>query len=157
LFFWLVLSAGAVEGFYTQAGSRLGKLLAAGVFIFLVFNSLSQNFLYYAYQNGNRPDWKGAFSLVESQKNEGDRIATNVPEVGEYYLDEKPDYINDLESDEIESQETRVWFVFDEGNGWVKPDLFQWIKTNSTLVEVFPVNLPGKNLDVRVYRYEPTH
>jgi hypothetical protein len=97
----------------------------------MVAEPLSQDALYYQYQNGNRPDWRGAFALVGRER-EGDLVAATRPELGEYYLGEEVIPINSMDPEAIAEGGTRVWFVIDEATGWVAPALREWIDKNSS-------------------------
>jgi hypothetical protein len=47
-----------------------------------------------------------------------------------------------------------VWFVVDNRSGF-PPSLQEWIETNSNLMGVRDVYIPGKLMMMRVYLYQP--
>ena len=63
LFFWVLLGALAVKELSAQTEGFV-KIVSFGVLLVLLMTSLNEVFLYYQYQHGNRPDWKGAFLTV---------------------------------------------------------------------------------------------
>ena len=128
--FWAILGAIAFREMFVQTGKR-GKLLALGILLLLVADPLGQDALYFAYQNGNRPDWRGAWQIVSREKTDGDLVLATRPELGHYYLDDEVASINSVDPDTIERDGNRVWFVIDEATGQVDPDLEQWIGPRS--------------------------
>jgi mannosyltransferase len=151
---WIILAAVGVKEIFSQT-QKYGKVLAMGVLVLLLVDPLSQDVLYYQYQNGNRPNWKEAFSIVEQHKIEGDLFSATRPEVGTYYLNQEVEWVNNIDPAVITDHGQRTWFVIDS-NSWVDPINQEWIQQNSELVDVLNVNLPGKSLEVRVYLYNPT-
>jgi mannosyltransferase len=152
--FWIILSAVAAHQLLVRA-DKVGKLLSLGVLLLLIADPLSEDVLYYLYQNGNRPDWRGAFAVVDREKDEGDLVVTTRPDLGRYYLDPEVGWINDMDPDVITRAGARVWFVIDEAGGWVVPELEEWIRENSELIDVLRVSMPGKSLDISIYFYDP--
>ncbi len=59
-----------------------------GILLLLVLEPLSEDALYFQYQNGNRDNWKAAFQLIEQDKVDGDIVVVSEPLVGNYYLEE---------------------------------------------------------------------
>jgi hypothetical protein len=150
---WIILAAMAIKEILIQIKAH-GKVLAIGILVLLLADSLAQDMLYYHYQNGNRPKWKEAFFLVEQHRIEGDSFATTRPEVGTYYLGHEVEWVNSVDPADIADSGQRTWFVIDSNSG-TDPATQTWIQQNSELVDVLDVNLPGKSLDVRIYLYDP--
>jgi hypothetical protein len=154
--FWAILGAVALTELFVRA-DKYGRILSLGVLLLFVADSLSQDASYYLYQNGNRPDWKGAFSLIAQEMAEEDLVLATSPELGHQYLGDGVEWINSMDPDAIERAGRRVWFVIDDSIGWVAPDLELWIRENSRLVEVLEVMMPGKSLSISIYLYSPVH
>jgi len=152
--FWAILSAVTIEKIFGRT-EQYEKLLPLGVLLLVLATSLSQNMLYYEFQNGDRPDWRGAFALVRQRKGDTDLVAATRPGLGYYYLNDKVRSINSLDPDTIELKSNIIWFIIDEATGGVKPDLEQWIRENGKLVDIRDVYQPGKSLSIRIYRYDP--
>lgn len=151
---WVMLAALAAAKLFDFV-SREGRLLALGALIILLVDPLSQDVLYYGYQNGNRPDWQGAFQVVEQNLSPQDRVVTTRVEIGEYYLQRDVEWTQDLDPREIEAAGQRAWLVIDNRTGFVSPELQAWLQEKPRLVAVKDVYMPGKTMQMRVYRYDP--
>jgi hypothetical protein len=133
-----------------------GILLAAGVVLVLLADSVSQDTLYFGYQNGNRQDWKGAFALVEAAAQPDDQVATTRVEIGKYYLDGPVLWTKELSSDKVIDSGRRTWFVVDDRTAFVSPELDRWLQEQARLVGVRDVYRPGLPMNMRVYLYDPS-
>lgn len=151
---WAILAAVAVKELFMQAEKHT-KILALGVFLLLVGQSFSDDVLYYTYQNGNRPDWKGAYATISSERTPGDHVVTTRPQIGEYYLGQEVIWTQGLNPREVIASGQRTWFVIDNRTGFISPKLQDWIFNETRLVDVRDVSLPGKTLEMRVYLYDP--
>jgi mannosyltransferase len=152
---WTIIGAVTIKELFDQTKGH-AKLLAYGVLLVLLTDSISQDMLYYTHQNGNRPDWRGAVTMIAQHKSDGEIIATTRPELVNYYLgDEDKDvvYIYQLDPHKIEELNTRLWIIEDQD--WGDSSLQEWVRENCTLVDVRDVYIPGKNLILRVYLYDP--
>lgn len=154
--FWMILSAAAIQGLLSGTDGP-GQWLALGVFVFLLFNPMSEDFLYYQYQNGGRPDWKNALQLVQRNLQPGDLVLSTRPEVGKYYFSGDVGNVNsfDLEANGWEGR--RIWFLIDEATGWVNPPIKEWILKNGELIEVVQVSVPGRDMPIRIYLSDPAN
>ncbi len=152
--FWMMLGAVAVKELLSRV-DQVGKILAVGVLLLLVADSLGQTVLYYQYQNGNRPRWREAFALVGEDMTEDDLVLATRPELGHYYLTDDVACINSADPATMESTGGRAWFVIDEATGWVAPEIGHWIRENAGMVDVLQVRMPGKSLSIYVYLYNP--
>jgi mannosyltransferase len=153
--FWIILTAVALKDMMIRLKGN-SAFLSLGVVITVLAFSFSQIYLYFDHQNGNRPDWKGAVAQVSEYLAEGDIIAATWPEMVDYYLGSNEiRSINSLSPASIINSDQRVWFLIDESTGWVEPGFYEWIKTNSQLIDVRDVQLPGKSLNILIYLYDP--
>jgi 4-amino-4-deoxy-L-arabinose transferase-like glycosyltransferase len=155
---WLILCAMAVKELFFQA-KRFAVLLPFGVLMIFLFSSMSDIYLYYQFQNGNRPNWKDAYGYVERNIESGDIVYTTGYQLGEYYLPAADNrYINSFEPANLaENESISYWFVIDESIGGVNPDIYSWIQDFSTLVRSEEVYLPGKSMSIRIYQYSSAH
>jgi hypothetical protein len=151
--FWIILGAIAVKAIIDNA-SGYGKFLALGIALLLVADSFSQDVLYFSFQNGNREDFKGAFETIAQDKHPDDLIVSGWPEIGTYYLDEPVTSSFEVKVKDVAGTDSRVWFVVDNRSGF-PGKLQEWIETNSQLVGVRDVYIPGKVMMMRVYLYQP--
>ncbi len=155
---WLVLCALAIKELFFQA-KRFAALIPVGVLMIFLFSSIGDMYLYYQFQNGNRPNWRDAYSYVERNMDRGDMVYTTGYQLGEYYLPAaKNRYINSFEpASLVEYEDLTYWFVIDESIGGVNPDIYAWIQDFSTLVRSEEVYLPGKSMSIRIYHYSSAH
>ena len=154
LFFWVILGALAVKELFAQTEGFV-KIVSFGVLLVLLMTSLSEVFLYYHYQHGNRPDWKGAFLIVREEMNAEDLIAATRPELGMFYLGRNVTYINSIGTDTLKTSRGRTWFVIEESTSPINPATKEWILQNTELIQVRELYLPGKNLSIYIYLYDP--
>ena len=150
---WLMLGAIAIKAIVDNASGN-GKYLALGFALLLVADSVSQNFLYFNYQNGNREDFKGAFEIVAEHKLLDDLIVSGRPEIGRYYLNDKVKSARNVKIEDIENSDQQTLFVVDNRSGFPSK-LQEWIEDNSQLIGVRDVYVPGKVMMMRVYLYQP--
>ena len=151
---WLVLAAvGAAELIKQSQGTV--RFLAAGMLLVLFFVPMSENTLYYQYQNGNRANWRAAVELVKQRKEDGDRVVSSKRAIAEYYLGEHVTSYNFVDLPDLDKSQTKVWFIVDNSGEVADPKFTQWIRRNATLVEVFDTHVEARNFRMRVYRYDP--
>lgn len=150
---WAILGAVAAKEIYLQA-TKHGRILAVGIILVLLLDAAGQDMLYYTFQNGNRPDWRGAFEIVRQGKVIGDLVVTSRPPLGDYYLGESVGWALEMSPEEIVQGGQRVWFVVDDQSGFPKESL-SWLETHSQLVDVRDVYVPGKLMSLRVFLYDP--
>jgi mannosyltransferase len=149
-----ILGAFAITELFRQV-SQPGRFLALGVLLLLLVDPLSQNLLYYGYQNGNREDWKGAYQFVEARMQPGDVISTTRVEIAEYYLGVEPLWTQNLHPRDVVASGQRTWFVIDNRTAFVSSRLQTWLDEETRQVGVYDVYIPGKTMMMRVYLYEP--
>ena len=152
---WLVLSAVGIWELYRQIRGR-AWLLATGVLLILVLFPMGENILYYQYQNGNRDDWKGAFELVEDRMEPGDVVVVTEPLMADYYLEGKDiaDF-SDLDYVALPGSNQRYWFVVDNNLGDKDPEILNWVKENSDLIDNKDVVVRARKFKMRIYFYDP--
>jgi mannosyltransferase len=153
--FWAILTAYALYTMYSQSAG-FQKFLSLGVIALVLVTYMGENYLYFGDQQGNRPNWREAYNFIDKNRMEKDLIASTRPQVGEYYLEGRNIWINNLDENTIIQANNKVWFLIDEESGYVKPDLHSWILENAALEEVIEVRIPGKSLNIRIYSYSPS-
>jgi hypothetical protein len=153
--FWAILTAVALTRLFAQA-NQYGKLLPLGVLALVLAVLMGENLLYFQYQNGNRPDWRAAFAVVEQQRQPGDIVLATRPEVGHFYLSPAVGALPKAAGNDITQLGERIWFVLDEATSPVNPALLAWLQQNSRLVEIVPVYMAGKSLTIRIYLFDST-
>jgi hypothetical protein len=151
---WLILGAIAVKTLFVQLQPS-GKLLAAGVLVLLLTDAMGTNLLYYQVNNGNRRDWRQAFSLIQERGDAEDLVVTWWPELGGYYLDHEILSWQNVDPGMIVQSDRKVWFVTDSETVWGNESLKFWIEQNAELIEVLYLRLREDDFSLRVYLYDP--
>lgn len=152
--FWLILASVAAKVLFVRLRWP-ATVFAFSVVVLLVGEFASRDVLYFGYQHGDRPDWKGAFEVVQDGKTPGDDVVTTRTPLGEYYLREPVVWTQGLSPAEITAKGARTWFVIDNETGFISPELRSWLRARAELVAVRDVYIPGKTFEMRVYLYDP--
>jgi hypothetical protein len=147
----LLLAASAVV-FLIQSTPKQTRVLAVAVLIYLIAAPLSQNLLYFRYQNGNRDDWRAATAVVQQHK---DLIFAAHPDLATYYLGEPVEGLHKLDLDGVDSAGQRIWLIEDMNVAEIYPHIEGWLHQESRLISVHDVNVQARNFKLRVYLYEP--
>ncbi|MGH2537036.1 MAG: glycosyltransferase family 39 protein [Candidatus Promineifilaceae bacterium] len=150
---WLILAGVAVRELGARLPGRSGWL-AVGVAGMLAAEALSADLLYYQVNNGNRRDWKGAFSLIDAEARPGDLVVAYWPELVEHYLNAEGLAWAEVRVQQLSGQNQRVWFVLDSETEWANPAGRQWVLENARLMDVRYLRTP-ENANVRLYLYDP--
>ncbi|MCB0190905.1 MAG: glycosyltransferase family 39 protein [Anaerolineae bacterium] len=151
---WLVLAALSTVELYRQSPKNV-KILAMGALLLLIITPLSEDALYFKYQNGNRDNWRGAFEFVKHHKSPQDLVVAINPELGNFYLEEKILNWTSIDPNTLDDSENRLWFVEDMVAQEVYPEIHDWLTENARLVANYDVHAQARNFQMRVYLYEP--
>ncbi|MCB0189688.1 MAG: glycosyltransferase family 39 protein, partial [Caldilineaceae bacterium] len=151
---WLILAAlGAKELF--QHTEKSARLLTTGALAILLLAPLTEDLLYFKYQNGNRDDWKSAFAYIKQQKAPDDLVFVPIRAVGEYYLQEKVTKLETVDITRLPATEQKIWFVEDTDVATKWPQVLAWFRANATQVAQMDVHVQARNYRMRVYLYDP--
>jgi 4-amino-4-deoxy-L-arabinose transferase-like glycosyltransferase len=151
---WIILASLGLKELFTHLKGRL-QLFAVGLLLMVVSFSLSEDILYFKYQNGNREDWRSALTYVRDRMAAADLVVTSRTEMTDYYLPEaKAVAFDDLQPEAIE-QSGRVWFIEDMNISELHPRVLEWILANARLEANFDVHAYARNFKMRVYLYDP--
>ncbi|MEW6404973.1 MAG: hypothetical protein AB1649_24520, partial [Chloroflexota bacterium] len=138
-----------------KESARPVRLLALGTSLILLVSFTGEDVLYYFYQNGNRDNWKAAFAYVQQHRKPDDVVASGQPPIANYYLSAQSIALGQIDPDEIEFQDRRIWFVEDMVDSQKNPKLHDWLTQNTQLVSVHDVYFQARNFSMRVYLYDP--
>ena len=153
---WLILSALGVWELLKQSKGR-SWVIVSGVLLILLLFPMSENALYYQYQNGNRDDWKSAFSFVSEYLEPGDMVIVTEQGMGNYYLDDDISYhYRYLDYAALPETDNRYWFIVDNNLGEKYPELLHWVEGNGELIATYDVNVRARNFQMRIYLYDPS-
>ena len=153
--FWIILASIATVSLIERI-SGYTRVLAVGGLLILVLSPLSEDFLYYRYQNGNRDDWRSAFAYVESLKKPDDLVISANRLTAEYYMEGAVMTMNGLDKQDLDGIVQRTWFVQDMNVEERYPDVLRWIDANAQLMANFDVHVRARIFKMRVYLYDPT-
>lgn len=151
---WTLLAALAVRELFARLKGHL-RIFPAGLVCLLFIALIKEDFLYYQYQNGNRPDWKAAFAFIQSHKEPGEIVLSANKDIGDYYSQEKTKGLEYFDITNIEESGVRVWIVDDWGAKDINPDTIRWVEENAGLVAIYDVWVQARNFSMRVYLYDP--
>ena len=151
---WTLLPALSVKELFAHLKGP-SRIFAAGLVCLLFIALIKEDFLYYQYQNGNRPDWKAAFQYIASHKEPGDLVLSANKDLGDYYTHEKTHGLQSFDINKIKESGGKVWIVDDWGAKDVNPDTIRWVEESARLVTLYDVWVEARNFSMRVYLYDP--
>ena len=151
---WIVLASVGIRELFRYLPGR-ARLLAAIPLLMLVLASLSENALYYLYQNGNRANWKAAFGMIQQRKQAGDLVATANKSLADYYLHEDTLDLADGDISKLSSQDARVWIVEDAIIADIFSGMHHWITEKAKFIADFDVQVASRNFRMKVFLYDP--
>ena len=161
---YLILSAFVCIQLWGVICDNRHILLKSLLPLVLIVGLLSQDYLYFRYENGGRPKWKEAFSFIALQMNVGDRVVLSEPRMGEFYLPEMEQvYIGELMEDQedfeekVASSKNRWWFLVDVASYNVfdaDQKIRNWIRIRSRMVRSLPAFSRAKDRTIHIYKYE---
>jgi hypothetical protein len=151
---WILLAALAVKELFTHLKGHI-RIFPAGLVCLLFIVLIKEDFLYFQYQNGNRPDWKAAFQFIQSHKEPGEIVVSANKDLGDYYSQEKTKGLESFDIDHLKESGVRVWIVDDWSAKDINPDLVGWVEENAGLAATYDVWVEARNFSMRVYLYDP--
>ena len=151
---WTLLAALAVKELFVHLKGHL-RIFPAGLVCLLFIALIKDDFLYFQYQNGNRPDWKAAFAFIQSHKAPGELVLSANKDLGDYYSREKTQGLDSFDIDTLKTSGVKVWIVDDWGAKDMNPDTIRWVEANTGLVAIYDVWVQARNFSMRVYLYDP--
>ena len=151
---WITLASLATYELIRQQKGQ-ARLLAIGVLVLLLGTSLSEDYLYYRYQNGNRDDWRAAFNFIQERKQSDDLVFSSEADVGDYYLGQRTFSMGNFDESALKRKYRRAWFVTDMNTQELYPQQLAWIEEHARQVANFDVAVRGRTFLMRVYLYDP--
>jgi mannosyltransferase len=152
---WIVLGAWGLHRAVDLLRER-SRILAVALVAVVVAAPLSENALYFLYQNGNRDDWRGAFEVIQRERLPGDLVFSPNLDLAEYYLGEGYNGLGQFDPAAVRASGKRVWFVEDLNVEQKWPSQQRWITENAHLVANLDVHFQARIFVMRVYLYEPS-
>jgi 4-amino-4-deoxy-L-arabinose transferase-like glycosyltransferase len=149
---WILLCSVALVQLYEWASGR-GRLLAVGVLLTVVALALSENYLYFSYQHGNRADARAAFQYVRQHRQASDVVVAFDRSLGAFYLDDDVYGLRSFDFSAIPPGAQRVWIVEDMIAAGKLPAQHAWLQSNALPVADFDVHFHARTYSMRVYLY----
>lgn len=155
----IALAALALKELITMM-PRNGKLFALGAVALVVAMPMSDNLLYFQYQNGNRDDWKAAFTYIDRWAQDDDLIITANPNLADFYLQRETLGMPGVETAGLETvlannADRRIWVVVDLTAPNKGPSVVEWARREARFMADFDVNLAARTFPMDVYLYNP--
>lgn len=151
---WVILTGFAAYEFYQQQKGN-AWLLAASVLAILFATPLSEDYLYFSYQNGNRENWRAAIEFIRERQKEGDRVYVSNTDIGDYYMERRTIPMEKFNADQIALSDRRTWFIEDFTLRERLPNALIWIWANAQPKASFDVVVRGRIFTMKVYLYDP--
>ena len=149
---WTILAAMAAQQVWLRT-RQTHAILAAGLIAILIFTSLSQDALYFTYQNGNRDNGRAAYTFIRENWQQNDLVVSSDPEVGDYYMETRVVPMPDMNPEQF-GRYQRIWFVENNDGGERYPEQMVWIRRHANQVASFDVYASARIFKMRVYLYE---
>jgi len=150
---WILLASIAIVELFKQVKGT-GLLLATGVLTLALAVPLTEDFLYFQYQNGNRDDARAAFRYIGEHQLPGDVVVAANKALGQYYLDRPVLNLGSYNFAAIPPDVKRIWIVEDLNVEGTTPQQFAWIRAHAREVANFDVHVYARSFLMRVYLYE---
>lgn len=150
----VILAAVAVRELIKKVAPG-SKLAVAGAVLILIAAPMSENLMYYGYQNGNRDDWKGAFAWLKAHKQPGDVVITVHRDLADFYLQESTMGVQRLDIKQLAGDGRRLWFVLDLTAPTKAPDLVNWFQRNGRQMASMDISVHARVYPMRIYLYDP--
>ncbi len=161
---YFILSAFVCIHLWGVIGDNRHILLKSLLPLVLIMGLVSQDYLYFKYENGGRPKWRESFNYLELQMDAEDRVVLSEPRMGEFYLPEMEQvYIGELIKDKedfeerVASNKNRWWFLVDVASFNVfdaDQKIRNWISRRCRMVHSVPAFSRAKDRTIHIYLYE---
>ena len=153
---WLVLAALGIDELLVRV-KKFETILALGLLLVLLADSLGTNLLYYRVNHGNRWDNRSAFAILQANLQEDDMVVSTFPEIGNYYL-QRDDVVrwDDINKETIENGGRRVWFVIIPDMTWYTgtQNFYWWVSHNTRMIRTLYLRTVD-NTNLEIYLFDP--
>jgi mannosyltransferase len=152
-----IILAGQAAGALIRQLPTNAKWLGFAVVALLAIGPLSEDVLYYRYQNGNRFDYRGAYQIVQQHLQPGDLVLCDAPELGDYYLKTKiAQPIASVDLTRLSAEQRRAWFVIDVQPTDLNSPVRLWLASNTVLIANLDVHASARTFVSRVHLFDPS-
>ncbi len=141
---WILLAVRAIR-------PSMGRAAVLVLLAILLVEPLTQDVLYYAYLNGNRPNWRTPLTDIHATGAPGDRVLTLKPELAAYYTPDTDNLLIDGTVDPalVAPPRPAIWLM---EAPFALPDAWQeWAADHCKIVSIHDVQLVGRTHMMRTY------
>ena len=149
---WLILASLAVNELFAQVKPN-NPALAVGLIALAFVPLISEDLLYFAYQNGNRENGRAAYQYILQNLQPGDLVVSSTPDVGNYYLGRRTFPMQQMDPNNL-GDYRRVWFVEDNISDELYSEQMTWIRMHAMQAANFDRYASVRLFKMRVYLYE---
>ena len=126
---------------------------------------LSQDYLYFRFENGGRPKWREAFGVIRVERKPTDQLVLSEPEMARFYMPtSKSIDVDKLVKDKVSferewenSGSKRIWFIVDVASFNVfdaDMTVRNWIRERGRMIETLPAFSRAKDRTIHIYLLE---
>ncbi len=148
---WLALASYGAFALAKHLLQKERRVAAVGLLSLSMAQFLVDDMMYFLSRNGNRDDWKGAFSYLQDHLEADDLVFSTDPELASYYLQRRTRDIEELGDVKLPIAGTRVWIVEDMVAEQQSPKLSEWLVRHARQVATFDVGFWLRTFKMRVY------
>jgi len=141
------------------------KLIGIIATAMIAITFISEDYLYFQFENGGRAKWREALNTVKASMNPKDQVIVAIPRLAEYYLPEATiiqveDVMSDISrfEEKWKSKTQNVWIIINERSFQVidrDMKFRNWVYSTSRLVAEYPLYARVMDRTIRVYKYSP--
>ncbi len=162
---YFILAAVTCDRIWDMLDSKGRGILRILVPCVLLMTLLSQDYLYFRYENGGRPKWREALHAIRDNRIPSDKIVLSEPEMARYYLPEMESiHVGELLKDKAAFEKEwksfggkRLWFIVDVASFNVFDvdlEVRNWIRKRGRVLETFPAFSRAKDRTILLYVVE---
>lgn len=159
---YFILAAVACTYIWEAIAADKSNLLKVLLPCLIVVVLLSQDYLYFRYENGGRPKWREAFEAIQTVHKPTDVLVLSEPEMARYYMPtlEAVD-IDKLVKDKVDFEKEwknagwkRLWFIVDVASFNVLDSdttVRNWIRERGRMIETLPAFSRAKDRTIHIF------
>jgi uncharacterized membrane protein len=162
---YFILAAVACIYIWEAIAADKHHLLKALLPCLIIVVLLSQDYLYFRFENGGRPKWREAFEVIKVERKPTDQLVLSEPEMARYYMPTSESIdIDKLVKDkaafekEWESSDgKRIWFIVDVASFNVfdaNMTVRSWIRERGRMIETLPAFSRAKDRTINIFLLE---
>jgi hypothetical protein len=152
---WIMLSGLGVRSLFRRMRlAEYGAIIALAVPMLLLSDAVFADMLYFQAKNGNRLDWRAAFSLVDEHRQNDDVVVSHWPALGNYYSEATVTDMRKVDRQAVLTDNRRYWFVIDDITNLTYFRFSTWIGRNCSLRYASQMFLEQRKF-LNIYRCDP--